>query len=753
MAEALVDLPDPLAGLLFPGPDASPGLVARALARSLAPAESERVAPPWLRPDQVAPFRRTVAAIERHGAALVADPVGSGKTYIALAAATALAGLTPAVAIVPASLKLQWQRTAAGLGVPLVLHSHEALSRGRSPGVRTDLALVDESHRFRTPGTRRYRELSRWLVGKRVLLLSATPVVNRLDDLGHQLSLGLRDDALAHRGVRSIGELLRRGDTSPALGDVVLCRSRPSDRPRTRMSLLTWTPSPDDTDVVEAIDALALSRDDGTAALLRMVLWRAMASSRAALGAALGRYRRLLHHAAHAASTGCRVTRAAIRAFSDGGLDQLVMWELLPPIGGPADLVLDDDAALEQLTRMLEHCTTDPRIEALRALLADRRPTLVFTASRDTLHALQCALVELRPAWMTGAAAGISHTRLPREAVLRLFRPDGERTDHTTAAPALPPSRPPILLATDVAAEGLDLQRAERIVHFDMPWTSVRIDQREGRAVRLGAATEEVDVIRFAPWRELEDRLRQDARLLAKRRLATVAGLDDDGRWLFRWRAEVAQAAGSGPATPGLAIVSAPEEGWLVGLALDLVYPDGSLRREPASLLWITPSGSISEDPVVTTGVLRELEGREPLRSATPADREAARRVVASVARARLGGAQCTGWLARQAPVAERRLARRMRSMAAEAARLRDRRLLSLADQALDWLAGGMTAGEAALVSELAGLSTAQLAVRWKALLRQPRIRPVPAARLTGIIRVTACSDPHRPARPRRQAD
>jgi hypothetical protein len=119
-------------------------------------------------------------------------------------------------------------------------------------------------------------------------------------------------------------------------------------------------------------------------------------------------------------------------------------------------------------------------------------------------------------------------------------------------------------------------------------------------------------------------------------------------------------------------------------------------------------------------------------------DREAARRILVTVTRARLGKAQHTSWLARQAPPEQRRLARRMSRVASEAARQRNRQMLDLADKALDWLAGGVTAGEAALVAELADLSVGRLAVGWQPLLRAPRLRAIPVPRLTGIIRVTS---------------
>ncbi len=61
-----------------------------------------------------------------------------------------------------------------------------------------------------------------WLVGRRALLLSATPVVNRLDDLGAQLRLAVRDDALAASGIGSLSLLLASGLGHPALSDLVI---------------------------------------------------------------------------------------------------------------------------------------------------------------------------------------------------------------------------------------------------------------------------------------------------------------------------------------------------------------------------------------------------------------------------------------------------------------------------------------------------------------------------------------------------
>src|SRR3990172_267747 len=57
-------------------------------------------------------------------------------------------------------------------------------ARGRgAPVPAADLIVVDEAHRFRHPETRRYDRLARAAPDRHLLLLSATPVVNRPADL------------------------------------------------------------------------------------------------------------------------------------------------------------------------------------------------------------------------------------------------------------------------------------------------------------------------------------------------------------------------------------------------------------------------------------------------------------------------------------------------------------------------------------------------------------------------------------------
>ena len=221
VAEALKQVLDPGSTALRAGPAAPVAPVARAIARSLLPAQADVAPPAWLWPSQHASFCRAMHAIEHHGGALLAPPVGSGKTWIALAVARHFNGEVVTAVLAPAPLLTHWHRTADALDVPVQVVSHTRASRGSLP-VGGGLAIIDESHHFRNPLTRRYAAVAPWLVGRRALLLSATPVVNRLDDLGAQLRLAVRDDALAASGIGSLSLLLASGLGHPALSDLVI---------------------------------------------------------------------------------------------------------------------------------------------------------------------------------------------------------------------------------------------------------------------------------------------------------------------------------------------------------------------------------------------------------------------------------------------------------------------------------------------------------------------------------------------------
>ena len=732
MAEALVPVEDPLSTVVRLDPVDDPAAVVRSMARAVAPAEAAAEPPAWLWPDQVGSFRRCLAAVTRHGGALLADPVGSGKTWIALAVARQLQGRRPPAAIVPAVLLPQWARTAERAGVALALVSHESVSRGRLPPDETTIVLIDESHHFRHPDTRRYRHLAPWLVARRTLLLTGTPVVNRLEDLAHQLLLVLRDDALALRGVPSLMAALSgepKEPAPPALGDLVFRRPIPGAQPARSARDLSPPLSTAESALLRRVDRLGLSRDPGIAALIRVQLWRALASSPAALHAALQQYLGLLQQARSARAAGRRLTRQSLLAQLGDAPEQLLLWDLLPDTGGTLDLRLGDTNAARRLLVATTRLAETPRLAALRAILRDPPPTLVFTTSRATLTWLREAAADLRPAWMSGDSAGIGRTRLPRQAVLDWFGP----------APPAPPGtlRPPsILLATDVAAEGLDLQRIERVVHWDLPWTSVRLDQREGRARRLGSRASIIETIRFLPPVDIESRLCQAGRIGRKRRLGVTAGLDDTDGWLFRWRAELGELMRTGRATAGVAAVQGAPSGWLIALALDRLTETGVA---PAELLWLGDDGVAADHPEVVVPLLLAAADAPLLPQGRPCPR-AQQRALLPLIRTRLQRASGAAWCSPQHPLAQRQGLAALRRLGRRAVTDRDPVRLGGIERGIAWLGGGLRAGERLLLEEaLTGGDAALVTLIGRcapALVASEQSTTALLPRLAGIVRV-----------------
>src|SRR5882762_9151297 len=233
LSEHLVPVLEPLTVALAPGEAVAPRAVVASAARALldgtAVAPGATPWPAWLAPHQVPAAERLSAIIARHGGALLADEVGLGKSYVALA--VALARGQPFTVVVPAVLVPQWRALLDRFAVAdtqIITHESLSVSTVRPSGRPT--VIVDEAHRFRNPDTNRYRALARLVVGSHVLLVTATPIHNCAADLLHVLRLFLRDHALAALGLPSLRNAARReADRSlayAAVSRVIVARSR-----------------------------------------------------------------------------------------------------------------------------------------------------------------------------------------------------------------------------------------------------------------------------------------------------------------------------------------------------------------------------------------------------------------------------------------------------------------------------------------------------------------------------------------------
>ncbi len=136
---------------------------------------------------------------------------------------------------------------------------------------------------------------------------------------------------------------------------------------------------------------------------------------------------------------------------------------------------------LEEQARQVVHSGQDRKWDELSKLLQNtpemhdangcQRKLIIFTEHRDTLNYLA---VKIRGLIGSEEAVAMIHGGVKREErrkVQEMFRND-------------PTVR--VLIATDAAGEGVNLQNANLMVNYDLPWNPNRLEQRFGRIHRIG---------------------------------------------------------------------------------------------------------------------------------------------------------------------------------------------------------------------------------------------------------------------------
>ena len=163
--------------------------------------------------------------------------------------------------------------------------------------------------------------------------------------------------------------------------------------------------------------------------------------------------------------------------YADQVLDQATAAETIPELKAEIEILKD----LEGQALNVVQSGQDRKWEELSHLLQDRpemytdagsrRKLIVFTEHKDTLNYLK-----ERIAGMLGNPDAVIHihggvNRDDRRKAQELFRNDPEVL---------------VLVATDAAGEGVNLQNANLMVNYDLPWNPNRLEQRFGRIHRIG---------------------------------------------------------------------------------------------------------------------------------------------------------------------------------------------------------------------------------------------------------------------------
>ncbi len=438
-----------------------------------------------LKPHQQSAVRRVDLALEEFGGVLLCDDVGMGKTFVATAIACRF---SHSMVVAPAALASMWREALLATNVSADLVSFERLSRASSPDgwpAKHDLLIVDEAHHARNPATKRYQGLAALARDAPVVLLTATPIHNRIDDMRALLSLflGSRAQALT---TGELGRCVVRREQSE-VGDLA---GIPTVAPTVHWQV------PDDPETVEELMNLPPplpARDGGTSgSLIGRGLVHQWASSEAALLEAVRR--RIAKAAALNASleSGTYPTAREMQTWTYGeGALQLGFPELLSsPVGDAAALLNSVRSHADALQAFRARRGSDHALDRKRAdILAGIRnahphATIVaFAQYAETVSSLFRRLsVSGGAAMLTARGGVVAGGRLTRDETLARFAPRARGVKSPSRA-----DRINLLLTTDLLSEGVNLQDADVVVHLDLPWTAARIEQRVGRVARMGS--------------------------------------------------------------------------------------------------------------------------------------------------------------------------------------------------------------------------------------------------------------------------
>jgi superfamily II DNA or RNA helicase len=476
---------------------------------------------------------------------LLADDPGAGKTIMAglLIKELILRGdLQRCLVVAPGSLVEQWQEElgekfgiefailtrdkieASRVGNPFVEGRHglwiarmDHLSRNpelaeRACQVDWDLVIVDEAHKMsarvwsgEVKKTKRF-ELGEMLGHhtRHLLLMTATPHSGKEEDFQLFLSLidGDRFVGRSREGARAVevSDIMRR-----LVKEELLTFEGTRLFPERRSYTVEYELSDQEALLYEEVteyvreemnraDRLAdgQGRRRGAVGFALTTLQRRLASSPEAIYQSLARRERRLEAKLAEARLGQRVEK--LREIPDDedfddlpddereDLEDALLGEVTT-----AETVAELEAEIATVKGLVKRAAavrasrTDTKWTKFSSLLDDtpemrdaagnRRKVIIFTEHKDTLHYLTERL----------------RTMLGRDEAVVTIHGGTRREDRKKAQELFTQDADCVfLVATDAAGEGVNLQRANLVVNYDLPWNPNRIEQRFGRVHRIG---------------------------------------------------------------------------------------------------------------------------------------------------------------------------------------------------------------------------------------------------------------------------
>lgn len=486
---------------------------------------------------------------------ILADEVGLGKTIEAgLVIAQKWAERKRRIIIVvPANLRKQWhQELQEKFGLEAAILDGDNYKKAKKRGVKNpfdlgekvvicsyqfaktkaedlqmvawDLAVIDEAHRLRNvykKDNKIAKAISNALSSVFKVMLTATPLQNSLLELFGMVSVidkkvfgDLDSFRIKYGRMNNESSFASLRQRIKPVCKRTLRKDVAAYVPYTKRIAMVenFTPSTDEQKLYNLV-ADYLRRPElnalpsGQRQLISMVMWKLLASSSFAIAGALGSIIKRLED-----NLSAEVTYKDFENDYDG-IDAVAdEWGIseTKPDNSKRQSILDEIEELKSFKKLAENIRNNAKGSALLKALeiafkklseqGSEEKAIIFTESRKTQDYLLRLLdkgdykdnivlfngsnndskaKEIYAAWKEKHKDGDkitgSKTSDTRAALVEYFKEQGK-----------------IMIATEAAAEGINLQFCSLVINYDLPWNPQRIEQRIGRCHRYGQKSDVV---------------------------------------------------------------------------------------------------------------------------------------------------------------------------------------------------------------------------------------------------------------------
>lgn len=166
--------------------------------------------------------------------------------------------------------------------------------------------------------------------------------------------------------------------------------------------------------------------------------------------------------------------------------------------------LVEDNATINELLALIAPITAnnDSKLQKLITLIRnklDGKKVLIFSESKETAEYLKQELEK-----SLNEEVGLAHGQIKSteyEDLKKRFAPN--------ANSGLPEGKSELrlLVATDTFSEGVNLQDANHVINYDLPWNPIRIIQRVGRVNRVGSKHNVAYSFNFFPSDEIDSHI------------------------------------------------------------------------------------------------------------------------------------------------------------------------------------------------------------------------------------------------------